>query len=49
MWIEVGKTADLIVVGSNPIDNLSTLEDLVNIEHVIKSGTIVAKKGLIYI
>ncbi len=47
--IEVGKTADLIVVGSNPIDNLSTLEDLVNIEHVIKSGTIVAKKGLIYI
>jgi len=47
--IEIGKTADLIVVGSNPIDNLSTLEDLVNIEHVIKSGTIVAKKGLIYI
>ncbi|MHA1613255.1 MAG: amidohydrolase family protein [Candidatus Thorarchaeota archaeon] len=47
--IEVGKTADLIVVGSNPIDNLSTLEDLVNIEIVIKSGSIVAKKGLIFI
>jgi imidazolonepropionase-like amidohydrolase len=47
--IEVGKTADLIVVSSNPIEDLSTLEDLVNIEYVIKSGSIVAKKGLIYI
>jgi len=42
--IEVGKTADLIVVGSNPIDNLSTLEDLVNIEIVIKSGSMLRRR-----
>jgi len=47
--IEIGKTADLIVVGSDPIEQLSVLEDPVNIEYVIKSGGIVAKKGLIYI
>ena len=47
--IEKGKTADLIVVGENPIEQLSILEDPVNIEYVIKSGTVVAKKGLIFI
>lgn len=43
--IDVGKAADVIIVNSNPIEDLTTLEDYENIEYVIKNGSIVAKEG----
>lgn len=43
--IEVGKAADIVVVGMNPIESLNNLQDLQNIEYVIKGGEIVSKKG----
>ncbi len=45
--IEVGKAADIVVVGKNPFDFLSSLEDLLNIEYVVKGGEIVSKKGVL--
>ncbi len=45
--IEVGKVADIVVIGANPIESLSGLQDLENIEYVVKDGEIVSKKGVL--
>jgi imidazolonepropionase-like amidohydrolase len=43
--IEVGKVADIVVVSSNPIEDVKSLQDLNNIEYVVKDAVIVAEKG----
>ncbi|MFX0205315.1 MAG: amidohydrolase family protein [Candidatus Hodarchaeota archaeon] len=43
--IEVGKFADLIVVNGNPLEDITLLEKLDNLDYVIKDGTIMAQQG----
>jgi len=43
--IETGKAGDVIVVNSNPLEDVTVLQDLANIEYVIKDASIVAQKG----
>jgi imidazolonepropionase-like amidohydrolase len=43
--IEPNKLADLIVVNGNPLENISILETIDNIEKVIKNGKIMVEKG----
>lgn len=43
--IELGKIADIVVCDKNPLEDISILEDLRNIIHVIKDGIIMAQKG----
>jgi imidazolonepropionase-like amidohydrolase len=43
--IEVGKVGDVIVVSDNPLHDLTLLEDVKNIEYVIKDAVVVAEKG----
>lgn len=43
--IEEGRVADLIVISSNPIEDVSILQDLSNIDYVIKDASIVARRG----
>jgi imidazolonepropionase-like amidohydrolase len=38
--VEVGKTADLVIVQSDSIDDMSSLED---VRHVIKQGQVVTR------
>jgi len=45
--IEVGKIADIVVAGTNPIESLSSLQNLESIEYVIKSGEVVSQKGVL--
>ena len=47
--IEVGKSADLIVMDKDkdPLRNITLLENTRNILSVVKSGNIVAEKGVI--
>jgi imidazolonepropionase-like amidohydrolase len=45
--IEVGKAGDVIVISSNPLDDVTILEDVTNIEYVIKEAKIVAEKGVL--
>lgn len=45
--IKVGKAGDVIVVSSNPLDDVTILEDVTNIEYVIKEAKIVAEKGVL--
>ncbi|MFW9768244.1 MAG: amidohydrolase family protein [Candidatus Thorarchaeota archaeon] len=45
--VEVGKEADLVVVGVNPVESLESLRNLSNIEYVVKDGEIVSKKGIL--
>ncbi|MHA2025109.1 MAG: amidohydrolase family protein [Candidatus Thorarchaeota archaeon] len=45
--IEVGKAADIVIVGINPVESLESLQVLENIEYVIRAGEIVAKKGVL--
>jgi len=42
--LEVGKVADLLVLSTNPLDNLRALVDKQNIELVIKDGQVVARQ-----
>ena len=39
--IEAGKTADLVAVDADPLDDISTLRDPANIALVMKEGSIV--------
>ena len=43
--IETGKLADFVVVNGDPFENIQILEDLSNLEYVIKDGIIQAKNG----
>ena len=43
--IETGKAADIIVVNSNPLEDVTILQDLTNIEYVIKDAQIAATRG----
>ena len=45
--IEVGKMADLVIVNGNPLENITILEDISNLDYVIKDGVIMAKNGLL--
>ena len=45
--LEVGKVADLLVLSTNPLDNLRALVDKQNIELVIKDGQVVARQPYI--
>ena len=40
--LEAGKVADLIVVDSNPLDDLRTLADKKHLQFVMKDGKVVA-------
>ena len=42
--LEAGKLADLIVVNQNPLENLKSLADRKNIEHVMQGGKFVARQ-----
>lgn len=42
--LEMGKVADLVVLGKNPLDDLRFLADRRNIELVIKDGQVVARQ-----
>lgn len=42
--LEAGKLADLIVVGKNPLEDLKSLADRKNIEHVMQGGKFVARQ-----
>jgi len=42
--LQVGKLADLIVVKKNPLEDLRSLADRKNIEHVMQSGKFVARE-----
>lgn len=42
--LEAGKLADLIVVNQNPLENLKSLADRTNIEHVMQGGKFVARQ-----
>ena len=42
--LEASKLADLIVVNQNPLENLKSLADRKNIEHVIQGGKFVARQ-----
>lgn len=42
--LESGKLADLIVVNQNPLENLKSLADRKNIEHVMQGGKFVARQ-----
>ncbi|MFV2014362.1 MAG: amidohydrolase family protein, partial [Candidatus Heimdallarchaeota archaeon] len=44
--IEIGKSADLIIVSGNVLENVALLESRDNIDYVIKDGDILARKGL---
>ncbi|TFF93077.1 amidohydrolase family protein [Candidatus Thorarchaeota archaeon] len=46
-FIEVGKVADIVVVGVNPLESLTSLQELENIEYVLKGGEIVSKRGIL--
>lgn len=43
--IEVGKIGDIVVVNANPIEDVTVLQDLRNIDYVIKDAVTVAEKG----
>lgn len=43
--LSVGKFADIVVVNGNPLENITLLEKIENLEYVIKDGTIMAKQG----
>lgn len=45
--IEVGKAGDIVVVSSNPLDDITTLENMENIELVIRNAERVAERGLL--
>jgi imidazolonepropionase-like amidohydrolase len=42
--LQAGKLADLIVVGKNPLDDLKSLANRKNIEHVMQGGKFVARQ-----
>ncbi len=42
--LETGKLADLIVVKKNPLENLRSLADRTNIEHVMQGGKFVTRR-----
>ena len=44
--IEEGKTADLIIVDGNPLEDIKRLQDTNRIKIVIKEGTIAVDRGL---
>ena len=44
--LEVGKLADLIVINGKPDENL---DDLANVDLVIRNGTVVVKEGRVFI
>lgn len=43
--VESGKLADLVIVGVNPLDDITSLQNLDNIEKVFKEGKLVSEKG----
>lgn len=43
--LEKGKLADLVVVNKNPIENIQVLEDITNLDCVVKNGRILVQKG----
>ncbi len=43
--IEVGKYADLIIVNGNPLEDITLLEKINNLDYVIKDGRIMAQQG----
>jgi len=45
--IEKGKLADLVICNTDPLNDITTLENPVNFSHVIKDGKIMAEKGKI--
>lgn len=45
--LEVGKSADILVVDNNPLENIQVLESSNNIDYVIKDGRILAKSGVL--
>lgn len=43
--IEEGKTADLLILNENPLNDITVFQDPNNIEMVIKEGQVVVRKG----
>lgn len=43
--IEAGKLADLVITSTNPLDDITSLQNLENIEYVYKDGKLVSSQG----
>ena len=45
--IEVGKTADLVIMEKNPLDDIKVIQNYKNQTHVFRDGVLMAEKGKI--